>query len=91
MSEAKNPGHDVKPKPKPKEVPKVTILERLSAIIQEHYWLYGAPTPEAPNRVERWDLRSMLDYAVLTYEMGHFRPSYATFYMWRNAGDAIAS
>lgn len=65
-------------------VPKVKILERLLQVMDEHYWLYGAPSSEAPNRVERWDLRSMLDYAVLTYETGRFNPTYATFYLQRN-------
>lgn len=67
-----------------KYVPTVKILERLLQVMDENYWLYGAPSAEAPNRVERWDVRSMLDYAVLTYEMGHFNPSYATFYLQRN-------
>lgn len=67
-----------------KHVPKVKILDRLLAVMQENYWLYGAPSEDAPNRVERWDLRSMIDYAVLTYHDGHFRPTYATFYLQRN-------
>lgn len=66
-------------------IPKVEILERLSEVIQEQYWMYGAPTAEAPNRVERWDVRSLLDYSVLTYQIGHFRPTYTTFYLWRNS------
>jgi len=65
-------------------VPISEILQRLSQIVDTHSWLYGAPTADVPNRVERWDVRSMLDYAVLTYEMGHFRPSYAQFYLYRN-------
>jgi hypothetical protein len=66
------------------EVPKVAILERLLMVMNENYWLYGAPTAEAPNRVERWDLRSMIDYSCLTFEMGHFRFTYPTFYLSRN-------
>lgn len=67
-----------------KLVPKVKILQRLLQVMGEHYWMYGAPTAETPNRVERWDTRSLLDYAVLTYEQGHYRPSYATFYHQRS-------
>ncbi|QHB37498.1 hypothetical protein SEA_AIKOY__95 [Mycobacterium phage Aikoy] len=67
-----------------KYVPVEKILGRLLTVMSENYWLYGAPSAEAPNRVERWDLRSMLDYAVLTYETGHFNPSYSTFYLQRN-------
>jgi hypothetical protein len=67
-----------------KYVPKVKILERLSAVVQECYWLYGAPNADNPNAVERWDVRSLIDYAVLTYSDGHFRPTYPTFYLQRN-------
>ena len=83
MSEPKKPGHDTKARPG-QRVPKVKILERLLMVMGENYWLYGAPTAEAPSRVERWDVRSIIDYSVLTYEFGHFRPTYTTFYLWRN-------
>lgn len=66
------------------QIPKVAILERLLVVMDENYWLYGAPSPEAPNRVERWDLRSMIDYAVLTPDGNPYRPTYATFYLQRN-------
>lgn len=63
---------------------RVAILERLRDIVSEHYWLYGAATDETPNRMERWDVRSMLDYAVLTH--GQTVPiNYVNFYMYRNA------
>ena len=67
-----------------KIVPKVKILERLLVVMNENHWLYGTPSAEAPNRLERWDLRSMIDYAILTYEFGHFRPSYGMFYHYRS-------
>jgi hypothetical protein len=67
-----------------KYVPKVKILERLLAVAQECYWLYGVETPDHPNAMERWDVRSLVDYCVLTYSDGHFRPTYTTFYLQRN-------
>lgn len=67
-----------------KYTPKVKILERLSMIVQESYWLYGSPSSDNPNVVERWDVRSLIDYAVLTHTDGHFRPTYSTFYIQRS-------
>lgn len=67
-----------------KIVPKVAILERLLSVMQRNHWLYGVPSADVPTRQERWDLRSMIDYACLTYEQGHFRPTYGAFYVWRN-------
>lgn len=66
-------------------VPKVAILERLLAVMEENYWMYGTATLEAPNRVERWDLRSMIDYAVLTTGLSQMGfPTFPTFYLQRN-------
>jgi len=64
-----------------KFVPKVKILERLSMVVQECYWLYGESTPDHPAPLERWDLRSLIDYAVMTTtdaQSGY--PTYQTFY-----------
>ena len=65
-------------------VPRSVVLQRLAQIVDTHAWLYGAPDDDAPNRVERWDVRSMLDYACLTCDLGNFRPTYAQFYLYRN-------
>lgn len=63
-------------------VPKASILNRLLRVVREHYWVYG--TGDAYH--ERWDVRSLLDYAVMTHEgAGHYRPSFATFFIQRNA------
>jgi hypothetical protein len=69
---------------KPAVTPVQDILSRLQAVVEENYWLYGAPTADAPNRLERWDVRSMVDYAVMTYKPGHFHLSFPTFYRYRN-------
>lgn len=66
-----------------KFVPKVAVLERLATVLDEHRWLYGMPSPDAPNRMERWDVRSVLDYACLTYRKDN-QPTYANFYLMRN-------
>lgn len=66
-------------------IPKVKILERLQMAVQENYWMYGVATAEVPNRLERWDIRSMIDYAVLTTsdaQMGYM--NYGQFYLRRN-------
>jgi hypothetical protein len=66
-------------------VPKVEILERLLQLVDGHHWMYGAVSDEAPSRIERWDTRTLLDYACMAYgETGHFRPSFTTFYLWRS-------
>lgn len=69
-----------------KRVPRVAILERLQAVVQENYWMYGATTVDTPNRVERWDLRSMLDYAVMSHglSIANGPLSYPNFYLQRN-------
>lgn len=67
-------------------IPRVKILERLQTIVQENYWLYGVATVDHPNAAERWDVRSMIDYAVMTTsdaQMGFM--NYGQFYMRRNA------
>ena len=61
-------------------VPKAAILNKLLSVVRENYWIYGRT---AEHR-ERWNLRSMLDYAVLTHETGHFRPGFTNFYHHRN-------
>jgi hypothetical protein len=65
-------------------IPKVEILQRLLGVIEDNHWMYGEITVDCPSRLERWDLRSMLDYCCFCYDPGHFRPSYTTFYWWRS-------
>lgn len=68
-----------------KFVPKVKILERLAMSIDQCYWLYGEASCCHPNPMERWDVRSLIDYAVLTTtdaQTGFM--DYGTFYLRRN-------
>lgn len=61
-------------------VPKASILNRLLVVVREHYWVYGT----TEQHMERWDVRSMLDYAVLTHEKAAKPLSFGVFYCHRD-------
>lgn len=62
-------------------VPIVDILEQLAKTVEACHYLYGVTSADAGSRQERWDLRSMLDYAVMSAS----HPSdYTVFYYRRS-------
>lgn len=66
-----------------KFVPKVAILERISATVDAQYWMYGNAAGDV--HIERWDLKSIIDYAVLSHgNKTQFGIDYGNFYRQRS-------
>lgn len=71
-----------------KLVPKLSILNTLLQVVRDNYWLYGKTSDES-KFLERWDIRSMVDYSVLVVfqhnnTTANKVPDYANFYYQRN-------
>jgi hypothetical protein len=61
------------------------ILEYTARVVEGNHFLYGAKDSQMPTRGERWDTRTILDYAVLCepeYEL--HAVVFAHFYYVRN-------
>lgn len=71
-----------------KMVPKAELLQQILTIVREDGWLYGVQSMDQPGRIERWDVRSIVDY-VCAKATGR----YALYYTYRNVimGEIISA